>query len=132
MFFSPFPSLQLHPYYTRELWNPQSYCKLAGGESRALRFHILARSTARFNIIFMRATKNKKKPEKKSVNQRPEVRTLKIQPNYRKNKYEYVTVAEIRLCGNWLQKLGFCQKQRVTITAMKELIIVRPAPENSV
>ncbi|MBI1343871.1 MAG: type I addiction module toxin, SymE family [Terrimonas sp.] len=73
-----------------------------------------------------------KKTVKNATNRRPEVRNLKIQPHFRKNKYNYVKVAEIRLCGHWLEKLGFCQDQRVQVTAMKNLIIVRPIQENSV
>jgi hypothetical protein len=41
-------------------------------------------------------------------------------------------MSEIRLSGNWLEKPGFRQEQRVTVTAMKDLLIVRPVSENTV
>jgi hypothetical protein len=49
------------------------------------------------------------KKEKKAGIRRPEVRSLKIHPRFRENSYSTVDVPEIRLCGNWLGKLGFCQ-----------------------
>jgi len=52
------------------------------------------------------------KREKKTVIHRPEVRSLKIQPRYRENSYRTVDVPKIRLYGNWLGKLGFCQGRR--------------------
>jgi hypothetical protein len=65
----------------------------------------------------------------KSNFRRPEVRTLKIQPKYREHEFETVKVPEIRFSGNWLEKLGFNYGRRVTITIMKELLIVRLQPE---
>ena len=55
----------------------------------------------------------------------PEVRSLKIQPKFRKNVYETVDVPEIRFSGNWLEKLGFTKGKRVTITTMEGLLILR-------
>ena len=69
------------------------------------------------------------KKEKKVGIRRPEVRSLKIQPRFRENSYSTVDVPEIRLCGNWLGKLGFCQGRRVIITTMNELLIVRLQPD---
>jgi hypothetical protein len=73
----------------------------------------------------MRTNKKERRPGIRC----PEVRSLKIQPRLRQNEYNIVDVPEIRLSGNWLQKLGFCQGRRVTITTMNELLIVRPQPE---
>jgi hypothetical protein len=70
-----------------------------------------------------------RKSEKKLGIRRPEVRSLKIQPRFRENSYSTVDVPEIRLCGNWLGKLGFCQGRRVIITTMNELLIVRLQPD---
>ncbi|WP_414693512.1 SymE family type I addiction module toxin [Pedobacter sp.] len=39
-------------------------------------------------------------------------------------------VPEIRLCGEWLKKLGFVQGRKVIITPMNELLIVRLESEN--
>lgn len=56
---------------------------------------------------------------------RPEVRSLKIQPKTRFNKYSQKDVPEIKLCGNWLENLGFQIEDRVTITSMSNLLIIR-------
>jgi hypothetical protein len=69
------------------------------------------------------------KSEKKTGVRRPDVRSLKIQPRFRENRYSSVDVPEIRLSGNWLSQLGFCHGRRVTITSMSELLIVRLQPE---
>jgi len=70
-----------------------------------------------------------RKSERKLGIRRPEVRSLKIQPRFRENSYSTVDVPEIRLCGNWLGKLGFRQGRRVIITTMNELLIVRLQPD---
>ena len=64
------------------------------------------------------------KPRKRS-NKRPEIRSLKIQPKTRFNRYSQRDVPEIKLCGNWLEKLGFVQGQRVLITTMDRLLVIR-------
>ena len=69
------------------------------------------------------------KREKKTGIRRPEVRSIKIQPRFRENRYSTVNVPEIRMSGNWLQKLGFSKGRRVVITTMNELLIVRLQPE---
>jgi hypothetical protein len=58
---------------------------------------------------------------------RPEVRSLKIQPHFRFNrdKEEAKQVPEIKLCGNWLEKPGFLPEQRVSVTTMDGLLIIR-------
>jgi len=64
---------------------------------------------------------NKKQPIR-----RPDVRSLKIQPKTRFNKYSQKDVPEIKLCGDWLQNLGFEIDARVTVTSMPHLLIIRP------
>lgn len=63
---------------------------------------------------------------KKSALRRPDVRSLKIQPKTRFNKYSQVDVPEIKLCGNWLEALGFELETRVVVTSMPNLLIIRP------
>ena len=62
---------------------------------------------------------------KRKVSKRPEVRSLKIQPHFRFNREETKQVPEIKLCGNWLEKLGFLPEQRVSVTTMEGLLIIR-------
>jgi len=63
--------------------------------------------------------------KKKTTSKRPEVRSLNIQPQIRFNRWTESTVPEIKLCGNWLEKLGFIPEQRVNITTMNKLLIIR-------
>ena len=74
----------------------------------------------------MRAMKSEKRP----TIRRPEVRSLKIQPRGRESVFCSKDVPEIRLCGEWLKKLGFCQGKRVVVTTMNELLIIRLQEEN--
>ena len=57
---------------------------------------------------------------------RPNVRSLKIQPKTRFNKYSQKDVPEIKLCGEWLQRLGFDYGDRVMITSLPDLLIIQP------
>ncbi len=57
---------------------------------------------------------------------RPEVRSLKIQPKRRFNKYSHKDVPEIKLCGDWLKDLGFQMGERVVVTSMPSLLLIRP------
>jgi len=41
------------------------------------------------------------------------------------NKYSQKDVPEIKLCGDWLQSLGFEIGDRVTVTSMSNLLIIR-------
>lgn len=68
------------------------------------------------------------KPRKKS-GKRPEVRSLKTQPKTKFNKYSQKDVPEIELCGEWLEKLGFVYGQRVSITTMQRLLVIRVEEE---
>ncbi|MBL7839773.1 MAG: SymE family type I addiction module toxin [Cyclobacteriaceae bacterium] len=63
--------------------------------------------------------------KQKSSIRRPNVRSLKIQPKTRFNKYSQKNVPEIKLCGDWLQHLGFQLGARVTVTSMPNLLIIR-------
>lgn len=63
---------------------------------------------------------------KRQTLRRPEVRSLKIQPKTRFNKHSQVDVPEIKLCGNWLEALGFELETRVVVTSMPNLLIIRP------
>lgn len=63
---------------------------------------------------------------KRQTPRRPDVRSLKVQPKTRFNKFSQVDVPEIKLCGNWLEALGFELESRVVITAMPNLLIIRP------
>ncbi|NJM26352.1 MAG: type I toxin-antitoxin system SymE family toxin [Bacteroidia bacterium] len=63
---------------------------------------------------------------RKQKSKRPETRSLKVQPKTRINKYSQKDVPEIKLCGEWLKQLGFEHGTRVSVTLMRELIIIRP------
>jgi toxic protein SymE len=69
------------------------------------------------------------KPRRKP-GKRPEARSLKIQPKTRFNKYSQKDVPEIKLCGEWLEKLGFVYGQRVSITTMHRLLVIRLEEEH--
>ncbi len=58
---------------------------------------------------------------------RPDVRSLKIQPKTRFNKHSQREVPEIILRGDWLHSLGFEHGERVVVTSMPNLLIIRPA-----
>jgi len=61
--------------------------------------------------------------DKRKTIRKADVRSLKIQPKRRYNSRK--DVPEIKLCGNWLQELGFEYGARVTITTMPNLLIIR-------
>jgi len=69
------------------------------------------------------------KREKKGGVRRPDVRSLKIQPKIRFNQWSTSTAPKIKLCGSWLEKLGFHHGKRVVVTTMNELLIIRLQPE---
>lgn len=52
-------------------------------------------------------------------------RSLKIQPQIRINRRSVSKFPEIKLRGNWLEKLGFIPEQRVSITTLDKLLIIR-------
>jgi hypothetical protein len=62
---------------------------------------------------------------KNKTTKRPEVRSLKIQPGIRFNEWNQTTGPVIRLSGVWLDRLGFSPLQRVSVTTMNKLLIIR-------
>ena len=64
----------------------------------------------------------------KSTNKKkaPGFRTLKIQPKHRFNSYSTSIVPELKLCGKWMEDLGFKKESRVEIYTSKGLIVIRP------
>lgn len=53
-----------------------------------------------------------------------QVRSLKVQPQLRVNRWSSTPIAEIRLSGLWLMELGFIPQQRVTVTATRKRLII--------
>ncbi|MEO6284383.1 MAG: SymE family type I addiction module toxin [Dyadobacter sp.] len=72
----------------------------------------------------MRTAKPKTAPNPAKPN-RPEVRSLKIQPKVRRNFYKETFVPEIKLAGEWLRNLGFESGSHVKITTRQELLIIQ-------
>lgn len=64
--------------------------------------------------------------EKQILPSPPDVRSLAISKKIRVNRYSRSTAPEIRLCGTWLEELGFCHGQRVTVTTVKGFMVIRP------
>jgi hypothetical protein len=64
-------------------------------------------------------------PEKDEVDTPTDVRFLKIQPHYRFNVFSSNVVPDIRLCGAWLEKVGFAPEQRIKVTARNKLLIIK-------
>ena len=69
------------------------------------------------------------KSERKAGITRPAVRSLKIQPKIRDNQNSRTIAPEIKLCGSWLEELGFHHGKRVVVTTMKGLLIIRVQSE---
>jgi len=61
--------------------------------------------------------------KKETTSKRPEVRSLKIQPDIKVNRWSQTTVPVIRLSGVWLDKLGFTPEHRVTVTTMANCLL---------
>ncbi|HEY1038230.1 MAG TPA: SymE family type I addiction module toxin [Bacteroidia bacterium] len=53
-----------------------------------------------------------------------EERKLKIYPKYVARAYKGVILPEIRLCGRWLESLGFIAGKSVTIIQEKNKIVI--------
>lgn len=68
----------------------------------------------------MRAVK-----KKANTPRRPDVRSIKISTLKRINEWSETTVPFIRLSGNWLQSLGFNPHDRITVTTMTGLLIIK-------
>lgn len=62
---------------------------------------------------------------KKRISKRPEVRSLKIQPTIKSNRFSETTVPVIKLSGQGLERLGFSPQKRVTVTTKDKLLIIR-------
>ena len=56
---------------------------------------------------------------------RPNVRCLKIQSRIRDTRWSRNIAPEIKLCGNWLEELGFEYGKKVVVTTMEGLLIIR-------
>ena len=57
----------------------------------------------------------------------PKIRTLKIQPLIRVSRWsDDTTVPEIRLCGAWLAKLGFCYGEKVEVRTSEGQLVITP------
>ncbi|MBX3257401.1 MAG: SymE family type I addiction module toxin [Chitinophagaceae bacterium] len=56
---------------------------------------------------------------------RPDVRSLKLQPDTRFNECSQITIPVIKLSGLWLDRLGFTPERRVIVTTMNKLLIIR-------
>ncbi|GAA4176354.1 SymE family type I addiction module toxin [Sphingobacterium ginsenosidimutans] len=62
---------------------------------------------------------------KKQISTRPEVKSLKIQPTIKFNRWSQSRVPVIRLSGLWLEKLGFTPEKRVSVMTMDKLLIIK-------
>jgi toxic protein SymE len=59
------------------------------------------------------------------------IRTLKIQPLIRVSRWsDDTTVPEIRLCGAWLAKLGFCYGEKVEVRTSEGKLVITPVRED--
>ena len=53
-------------------------------------------------------------------------RSLKIQPKHRCSRWSSSIVPELKLSGNWLEKLGFKVDAKVIVETTDKMIIIRP------
>lgn len=53
------------------------------------------------------------------------VRHLKIQPKIRINRGSVSKTPEIRLCGHWLERLGFEEQQRVEVIGQRGMLTIK-------
>lgn len=60
-------------------------------------------------------------------------RKLKIYPKYRplSSGYSSRVVPELRLCGVWLEQLGFKVGEQVRITVKEHEIVIKPSPNGN-
>lgn len=67
----------------------------------------------------------------------PKVRYLKLKSFYRESRSKVLhkppatIVPELRLCGNWLEKVGFLPENYVSVTVMDGLLLICSAEEHS-
>ena len=83
-------------------------------------FWVFAALSGNIKSFQVYASTRKEKHEQKTGGQK-----LKDPASDRLNRWTTSTVPEIKLCGNWLEKLGFIPEQRVNITTMNKLLIIR-------
>ena len=55
----------------------------------------------------------------------PTVRLLKIKSFCRQTASGYKTVPDLRLCGHWLEEVGFLTEGYASITVMDGLLVIR-------
>jgi hypothetical protein len=65
------------------------------------------------------------KTVKRKTAKAPVIRSLKINSRYRSNRYENKLIPEITLRGNWLEQAGFLREQRISVAAIKGLLIIK-------
>ena len=53
-------------------------------------------------------------------------RNLKIQPRCRLNQFSKTVFPEIRLSGNWLEKIGFHSGMKIAVKGKSGVIEIRP------
>lgn len=64
--------------------------------------------------------------DKTIKSKRLRVRSLKIQPRHRLNKWSTSVVPELVLRGKWLEEFGFKKDSRVVIHTSEDLIVIQP------
>jgi len=55
----------------------------------------------------------------------PTVRLLKVKSFYRQTGSGYKTVPDLRLCGHWLEEVGFLAEGYASVTVMDGLLVIR-------
>ncbi|WP_035333777.1 SymE family type I addiction module toxin [Dyadobacter crusticola] len=65
--------------------------------------------------------------DKKKDSKQNQDRILTIQKKYRQRTYGYKGTPEIRLCGEWLRRLGFEDGNEVIVTMRPELLVIKLA-----
>lgn len=71
--------------------------------------------------------------KQKNIIQRTGKRQLKVHQKYISRSYHrYVVFPEIRLCGKWLQEIGFDCGQFVTVLHEKNIIIITVGNETEI
>ena len=86
---------------------------------------VLSNSVCRFAALPGTLKKYHMRTGKQKKTERPQMRSLKIQPQLRINRWSKTEISEIKLSGLWLKNLGFLPEQRVTITTMDKLLLIR-------
>src|SRR5580765_5242608 len=98
---------------------------LAESRCKSCTFQVILGVRSTVGLFILKLQQIMRTPDTKKPSKRPEVRNLKIHPHIRLSSLASSTVPEIKLCGNWLEKLGFIPEQRVNITTMNKFLIIR-------